>query len=206
MLTANEFTMSESVPLYRVQEAIFEFCRGRRDTVIFGAQAVNVHVAHPRMSQDVDLLATDPQTIADALAATIRKKLHIAARVREVKPGKAYRVYQVRRDVKRHLADVRLAEFPLKDIVERRGVRYTSVPLTLAMKVCALVKRRLAPKGATDLADIRRLLLAHSELRKVGGPVAGHIDTLGGGSEAIEAWRQLVAEPVVSDDDADEGY
>jgi hypothetical protein len=36
MLTAREFLMKELLPLYRVQEAIFEFCRGRQDLTIFG--------------------------------------------------------------------------------------------------------------------------------------------------------------------------
>jgi hypothetical protein len=35
--------MHEPLPLYRVQEAIFEFCRGRDGVVVFGAQAVNMY-------------------------------------------------------------------------------------------------------------------------------------------------------------------
>ena len=33
MLTATEFHMRESLPLHRIHEAIFEFCRGRSDAV-----------------------------------------------------------------------------------------------------------------------------------------------------------------------------
>jgi hypothetical protein len=134
MLIAREFSTREPLPLHRIQEAIFEFCRGRADVVVFGAQAVNVYVSTPRMTQGVDLLCSQPREQADAPA------------------------------------------------------------------------KRLAPKGATDLADLRRLLLSHPELRSEAGPVAASIERTGGGDEVVRAWRELLAEPMVADESEDEGY
>jgi hypothetical protein len=206
MLTAAEYHMGEPLPIYRLQEAIFEFCRDRMDVVVFGAQAVNLYVGQPRMTQDVDLLCAAPDVVAAALASRLGEQLHIAVRVRELRPGKAYRVFQIRSEGNRHLADLRLAEFPLTDLVERDGIRYVGLPMLVALKVVAMVKRRLAPKGATDLADLRRLLFAHPELRQEEGSVAQSILAIGGGEADFRQWRALLAEPVVSDEETDEGY
>jgi stage V sporulation protein SpoVS len=207
MLTSAEYHMKERVPLAAVHEAIFEFCRDRADVVIFGAQAVNQYVSTPRMTQDVDLLSPTPKEVAEALARWLQERTRVvAAHVREVRAGVGYRVYQTLEEGTRHLADVRLAVFPLDDSIERDGVRYTAPAVTMAMKVCALVKRRLAPKGATDLADLRRLVLAHPELRTDAGLVADAIVRVGGGPAELEAWRELCSTPIVSDEDVDEGY
>ena len=206
MLTASEFSTREPLPLHRVQEAIFEFCRVRADVVIFGAQAVNVYVSTPRMTQGVDLLCSRPREQADALAKALGDRFRIAMRVREVIPGKGFRVYQLRREGNRHFADVRLADFPLDDAVELGGIRYVSLPTLVALKLRALSRRRLAPKGATELADLRRLLLAHPELRSEAGPVAASIERTGGGDEVVRAWRELLAEPMVADESEDQGY
>jgi hypothetical protein len=206
MLTATEFSMRDPLPIHRVQEAIFEFCRGRADVVVFGAQAVNVYAPTARMTQDVDLLSFHPQQIAEVLAQELGDRFHIAIRVREVSAGKGFRVYQVRREGNRHLADVRLAEFSLDDAVDRDGVRYVSLPTVVALKLRALAKRRLAPKGATDLADLRRLLIAHPELRAKTGLVADAIARTAAGEDASRAWHDLLEQPVVTDEDVDEGY
>ena len=182
------------------------FCRGRGDAVVFGAQAVNVYVDLPRMSQDVDLLSANPAALAASLAESLAASFHIATCVREVGAGKGFRVYQIRKEGNRHLADVRLAEFSLDDAVELDGVRYVSLPILTALKVKALSLRRLAPKGGTDLADLRRLLIAHPELRAVEGPVAEALGTVGASAEAREVWRELVEAPAISDEDADAGY
>jgi hypothetical protein len=84
--------LHEALPLFRVQEAIFEFCRERPDVVVFGAQAVNLYVGQARMSQDVGLLCAHPEEVAASLAQNLGQRFHIATRVRELRPGKAYRV------------------------------------------------------------------------------------------------------------------
>jgi hypothetical protein len=140
---------------------------------------VNQYVSDPRMTQDVDLLCADPEVVAASLAQRLGELFHIATRVWELRPGKACRVFQIRSEGNRHLADLRLIEFAL---------------------------RRLAPKGATDLADLRRMLLAHPELRQEEGAVAHCIRVVGGGDDELQQWRALLAEPIVTDEESDEGY
>lgn len=206
MMTALEYLMGEPLPLHRVQEAIIDFCRGRRDVVVYGAQAVNLHVAEPRMSQDVDILTPRPREVAQALAERLHDEFGVAVRVREVKPDTGFRVYQQRREGSRHLADVRLSEIDLSDTVERDGVLFASLPLLVAMKVHAWSRRRLAPKGGTDIADLRRLLLARPDLRHDDAQVLESIEKIGGDEATRAAWQEVLSAPVVSDEDVDEGY
>ncbi|HVR29117.1 MAG TPA: hypothetical protein VMS86_06225 [Thermoanaerobaculia bacterium] len=206
MLTASEYHMRERLPLSAVQESILDFCRGRKDTVVFGAQAVNLHTEAPRMTQDVDLLSDRPGELAEALKAYLHERLGIAVRSRSLGGGRAFRIYQVRAQGNRHLADVRRAILPLEEAIERDGIRYASVEVLVAMKVIALTRRRFAPKGGTDLADVRRLLLARPELRTETGPVSVALQRLGASKEAFDLWRDLLAEPIVSDEETDEDY
>lgn len=66
-LTFREFAMSEPLPLATIQNAVLEFLRDRDDGVVFGAQAVNAYVAEPRMTQDVDVLSTRAEDLAEEL-------------------------------------------------------------------------------------------------------------------------------------------
>ena len=56
VLTFREFEMQETLPLATIQDAVLEFLRGRKDVVVFGAQAVNAYVNEPRMTQDLSLI------------------------------------------------------------------------------------------------------------------------------------------------------
>jgi hypothetical protein len=94
----------------------------------------------------------------------------------------------------------------MDDVFERDGITYIALATTVAMKVLAFTKRRMAPKGATDLADLRRLLLAHPELRAVGGVVADRLRDLADDEQAQAVWCEIVEAEIVSDEDADEGY
>jgi hypothetical protein len=206
MLTAAEYHMRETLPIFRIQEAIFEFCRGQPDIAIFGAHAVNLYVADARMTQDVDILCLNPAAVAAALARRLGELFQVTVRVREFRPGLSYRVFQLRAEGNRHLADTRLAEFPLTDVVEQDGIRYVGLALLTALKVMALVRRKLAPKGATDLADVRRILLGHPELRQDEGDVAMAIRLAGGVDAELRQWRALLAEPAVTDEETDASY
>ena len=53
-------------------------------------------------------MATDPE-LADELCAFLNRRFHIAVRVRTVRGGIGYRVYQVSKPKNRHLVDVRAA-------------------------------------------------------------------------------------------------
>ena len=87
MLSLSEYVMKEPLPLAVVHEAILDFCRGREDLCVFGAQALARHTGSPRMTQDVDIMAEDPETCAEELAKYLSGRfLHqMAARVRVVR-------------------------------------------------------------------------------------------------------------------------
>jgi hypothetical protein len=206
MLTATEYHMREPLPLATVHESILDFCRGRTDVVVFGAQAVNVYTEAPRMTQDVDILTERPAELAELLTAYLHDRFGIAVRSRRLAAGRAFRIYQVRAGGNRHLADVRQASLPVEEATERDGIRYASVDALVAMKVIALSRRRFAPKGGTDLADVRRLLLAHPALRGEVGAVSRALQRLGADKDAFDLWCDLLEEPIVSDEETDEDY
>src|SRR2546428_9855338 len=95
-LTFREFIMREPLPLASIQDAVLEFLRGRDDAVLYGAQAVNAYVKEPRMTQDVDIASVRPVDLADEIRRFLNKRFHIAVRVRTVREGIGYRIYQVR--------------------------------------------------------------------------------------------------------------
>src|SRR5436853_5671168 len=112
-LTFREFAMREPLPLATIHDAVLEFLRGRDDAVLFGAQAVNAYVKEPRMTQDVDIASTRAKELAEELRRHLNKHLHIAVRVRAVREGIGYRLYQVRKPDNRHLVDLRpVTELP----------------------------------------------------------------------------------------------
>src|SRR5437868_4574693 len=83
-LTFREFMMREPLPLATIQNAVLEFLRGRDDAVVYGAQAVNAYVGEPRMTQDIDLLSPRAGELAEELRDYLRRRFHIAVRVRQV--------------------------------------------------------------------------------------------------------------------------
>ena len=102
--------MREPLPLATVHEAVLEFLRGRSDVVVFGATAVNAYVSEPRMTQDIDLMSTRADELAEELRAFLADRFHIAVRVRIIGEGKGYRLFQIQKPRNRHLVDVRTAE------------------------------------------------------------------------------------------------
>ncbi len=189
----------ETLPLAVIFPEVLRFLQGREDAALFGAQAVNAWTAVPRMTADVDILAVGATELAEALRAHLADRLHLAARVREVVPG-GFRIYQVRKPKNRHLVDIRHVDvLPRHEIVD--GVRVL-VPLELvAMKVMSIAARAGQPKGDTDRADLRRLLLAAPELRGHEGLVAARLEELGVTQEVLSLWTRLAAEPLEADPD-----
>src|SRR6266702_23012 len=119
-LTFREFAMREPVPLATIHDAVLEFLRGRTDAVLFGAQAVNAYVDESRMTQDVDILTTRGKDFADELRKFLSDRFHIAARVRNVREGLGYRIYQVHKPAIRHIVDVRpVDQFPPTQTVNK---------------------------------------------------------------------------------------
>src|SRR5229473_559578 len=96
-LTFREFAMGEPHPLAVLHDAVLEFLRGRKDAVLYGAQAVNAYVAESRMTQDVDIASPRAAELAEELRAFLNQRFRIAVRVRGVKEGMGYRIYQVKK-------------------------------------------------------------------------------------------------------------
>ena len=200
VLTFREFMMGEPLPLATVQQAVLEFLRGRDDVVVFGAQAVNAYVHEPRMTQDLDLLSTHAEEVAQALCAYLRQRFHIAVRIRRVGAGRGLRVFQVRKSGNRHLVDLRLVEtLPL---AERIADVLVMAPAELiASKVIAYQQRRGQPKSGTDWRDLAMLLLTFPDLKRDSGPVRERLQVAGATPEMLAAWQALVAEEIRSAED-----
>lgn len=191
--------MKEPLPLARIQDAVLEFLRNREDAVLFGAQAVNAYVDEPRMTQDVDILSTHADQLAEALRAYLAETFKIAVRVREVSKGKGFRVFQLRQPKNRHLADVRQVEvFPPTEVIAE--VRVPTPEELIAQKVISSERRRAHPKGDTDRRDVKVLLLAHPQLKSEKGPVMERLNAAGADAAVLEAWLRFVRETIDGDE------
>lgn len=203
ILTFQEFVMNEPLPLATIQSAVLEFLRDREDGVVFGAQAVNAYVAEPRMSQDVDLLSTRAEGLAEELRDHLSQMFHIAVRVRQIAGGRGYRLFQIRKSGNRHLVDVR----PVKSLPSAQrfeGVLVIAPPELIASKVISYYRRLGKPKSFTDRRDIAMLLLQFPELKNASGPVADALKTAGAQPEVMAAWNELVAQEIQPPDEDDE--
>lgn len=95
-LSLREFLMREPLPLGTIHDVVLEFLQGRDDAVIFGAYAVNSYAGEFRATQDVDVVSTRGEELAEELRQHLIDRFHIAVRVRETRDGLGFRVFQVR--------------------------------------------------------------------------------------------------------------
>lgn len=192
--------MREQLPLATIHDAVLEFLRGRDDVVVFGAQAVNAYVNEPRMSQDIDLLSTHAELLAEDLRQHLSDRFHIAVRVRVIGTGKGYRLFQIARPRNRHLVDVRSAEsLPHAERIE--DVLVISPPELIAHKVISYHARRGQPKSGTDWRDLAMLLLTFPELKKEEGAVSESLKLLDANDDVMETWRKLVEQEISDSED-----
>lgn len=201
-LTFREFVMREPHPLAVIHDAVLEFLRGRDDAVLYGAQAVNAYVEEARMTQDVDIASTRAPELSEELRIFLNQRFHIAVRVREVREGLGYRIYQVSKPTNRHLVDVRpVEELPPSRRVD--DVLVVSPEELVANKVISMVQGSHKAKGVMDRADMYRLLLAFPELKAEHGPVADRLRSAGAPEPALAAWKELVAQEIQPEDEDD---
>ena len=192
--------MREQVPLATIHEAVLEFLRGRDDAVVFGAQAVNAYVGEARMSQDIDLISTRADELAEELREYLSERFHIAVRIRVIGAGKGYRLFQIQKARNRHLVDLRAAEsLPHAERIE--DVLVMSPPELIAHKVIAYHARRGQPKAGTDWRDLAMLLLTFPELKREESAVSAALKSIGAKDEVMETWRELVAQDIVEPGD-----
>jgi hypothetical protein len=201
-LTFREFAVKEPLPLAVIQESVLEFLQGREDAVVYGAQAVNAYVDEPRMTQDVDILSTRAREIADEIRDYLHERFGISVRIRTIKEGLGFRLYQVRKPKNRHLVDVRQIESlpPSKRIAR---VLVLTPELLIASKVIALHRRRGKPKAGTDWRDLAMLLLTFPRMKKHPGPVSDHVASTA--PDALDTWKDLVSQELSAEDE-DEGF
>lgn len=203
VLTFQEFTMHETLPLAHIHEAVLEFLRGRDDVVLFGAQAVNAYVKEPRMTQDIDLLSVRAADLVQELQVYLKKRFHIAVRVRNIGKGRGYRLYQVQQSGNRHLVDVR----PIKTLPAVRRIEHVPVmaPADLiASKVISYHQRRGKPKSGTDWRDVAMLLLTFPHLKDEVGPVAERLQAAGADPTVLTVWKEIAAQEILPEDEDDE--
>ena len=154
--------MREPLPLATIQAAVLDFLRHREDVVVFGAQAVNAWVNELWMTQDIDLMSPRASELATEICTLLSEQFSIAVRIREVKAGVGFRIYQLLKG--RHLVDIRSVDvLPLAERVE--GVLVIAPTALLAQKVIAYRRRQGKPKAGTDWRDIAMLLLAFPALK-----------------------------------------
>ncbi len=199
VLTFQEFAMHEPLPLSQIHQAVLEFLQGRKDVVLFGAQAVNAYVSEPRMTQDVDLLAIRAEDFSEELRGHLSEKFHIAVRVREI-GDKGFRIYQVRKEGNRHLINVRAVEnFPDIEIVE--NIQVLSPLELIVSKIISFHSRRGKPKSGTDWRDLAVLLLRFPELKEKVSPV---LEKRNVGDAVLETWTEIENQDLqVEDEDED---
>ena len=201
-LTFREFAMSEPLLLATIQNAVLEFLRDRDDGVVFGAQAVNAYVTEPRMTQDVDVLSTRAEGLAEELREHLSQHFHIAVRVREIGKGRGYRLFQIQKAGNRHLVDVRPVD-ALPSAQRVQGVLVLAPAELIASKVVSYHRRRGQPKSGTDWRDIAMLLLQFPELKSASGPVADALQAAGAEPEIVAVWQELVAQEIQPPDEDD---
>ena len=196
--------MGEPLPLATIHDAILEFLRGRDDAVVFGAQAVNAYVDEPRMTQDVDIMSPRAEDLAEELRLNLNERFSIAVRIRNVREGVGYRLYQLRKPKNRHLADIRFVNtLPEHQSVE--GVKVLTPSQLISFKLLSMVSREKTAKGMIDAADLRRLLLVFPELKTVTGSVTDALQAVQCSEKVLAAWHDLVAQEILPENDED-GY
>jgi hypothetical protein len=152
------------------------------------------------MTQDIDLLSIAASELAETLRGHLAQKFNIAVRVLEVADQMGFRIYQVRKAKNRHLVDVRqVGHLPAaRDIA---GVRVIEPVELIAMKVEGLAARLHRPRGDTDRADLRRLLLAFPDLKRSDSPVRDRLAVAPGAAVLLPLWTALAAEIIEPDQD-----
>lgn len=202
-LTFREFMMREPLPLATIHDAVLEFLRGREDAVLYGAQAVNAYVEEPRMTQDVDIASTRAEELAGELRTFLNNRFHIAVRVRNIRDGLGYRIYQIQKPANRHLVVLRPIDV-LPPCQRLEGVLVVTPPELIAGKVMAWIARQGKPKAGSDWRDLAELLLTFPELKTDEGIVAERLRAADASERVMAEWKELVAQEIQAEDEDDE--
>lgn len=202
ILTLQEFMSQESLPLATLQQAVLEFLQGKDDVVIFGAQAVNAYVSEARMTQDIDLMSTCANDLAEELRAHLSQTFHIAVRIRQVAEGRSYRLFPVRKAGNRHLVDIRSVE-TLPPAQRIANLLILAPDALIVSKVIAYHQRRNQPKAGTDWRDLAMLLLKFPHFKQDPTLITEQLIASNAPPETLTLWQTLVAQEIELADEDD---
>ncbi len=155
------------------------------------------------MTQDVDVMSTRAEDLAEEIRVNLSERFHIAVRTRIIGGGKGYRLFQIRKAGNRHLVDVRpVASLPESRVVE--DVLVPAPPQLIALKVMSYHGRRGQPKAGTDWRDLALLLLTFPELKTESGPVSEALRSFDAGRDVMNEWADLVRQEIKTPNEDDE--
>jgi hypothetical protein len=202
-LTFREIVMNEPLPKGTIQQAVIDFLDGRDDAALFGAMAVNAYVDEHRMTEGVDIVSTRAKELAEELQERLSRLFHIAVRIRTVRDGIGYRLYQRAKPSNRHLVDLRPVDvLPPTERID--GVLVLTPAAVIASKVNAYYRRKGKPKAGTDWRDIAHMLLKFPNLKKESGLVQQQLLVEGREQEVLDIWHDLVAEEILPEEEDEE--
>jgi hypothetical protein len=202
-LTFREIVMNEPLPKGVIQQAVIDFLKGREDAAVFGAMAVNAYIEERRMTEDVDIISPRAKEFAEELRQHLNERFHIAIRVRSIREGIGFRLYQLAKPKNRHLVDVRPTD-ALPSVERIDGVLVITPPEIIAGKVMSCVRRKGKPKSFTDRRDLAHMLLKFPEYKVLQGEVEQRLIAKEADEEVLAFWRQIVDEEIVAEEDDDE--
>jgi hypothetical protein len=152
------------------------------------------------MTEDIDLMSTTAEALAEEIREFLHETFQMAARVRRVASGKGFRVYQLRSENNRHLVDIRqVEEFPRSQTIE--GLTIVAPADLIALKVISSTLRAGTPKALTDQADLMRLLLAFPQHKTSQGEVADALQTFDADANVQATWQKWIHMEFRNDDD-----
>jgi hypothetical protein len=202
-LTFREIVMNDPLPKGTIQQAVVNFLSGRDDSAIFGAMAVNAYIDERRMTEDVDIVSIHAGELAEALQQHLNEEFHIAVRIRNVRDGVGFRLYQLAKPKNRHLVDVRPVEaLPPTERID--GVLVVTPAEVIAGKVLSCVRRKGKPKSFTDRRDLAHMLLRFPDFKVAQGVVQQRLEAQGADDAVLAFWRELVAEKILPEEEDDE--
>lgn len=205
-LTFKEFLIREQHPLAMIHDCVLTFLEGRDDCVLFGAQAVNLYVDEVRMTEDIDLYSNHAEALAESIRAEINDRFHIAVRVRSIKEGAGFWIYQLQGEQNRHLVDVRQIDL-LPPSTRVQNISVLKPAELVAEKIIAFESRKLRPKAGSDWRDILSLLLRFPKLKTMEGDVSAALQRRNASQAIMDSWKNIVSMSIISDeDDADLTY
>ncbi len=202
-LTFREIVMNDPLPKGTIQQAVVDFLRDREDVAIFGAMAVNAYVDERRMTEDVDIVSIRASEFSEELRQHLNERFHIAVRIRDIRDGTGFRLYQLATPKNRHLVDVRTVD-TLPPCERIDGVLVVTPAEVIVGKVISCVRRKGKPKSFTDRRDLAHMLLRFSELKALGGLVEQRLIEKGADAEILDFWKVLVAEEILSEEEDEE--